>query len=101
MTPVIMPYHDTQVANKYYITYSISYKHIANLEGYTTSHAHSAKNELDRHLYGLLQLLSWLISRLHANVVPYTHQTRYFIVASLTFGVRAATNAPSQTSFNA
>jgi len=43
MTPVIMPYHDTQVANKYYITYSISYKHIANLEGYTTSHAYSAK----------------------------------------------------------
>ena len=59
------------------------------------------KNKLDRHLDGLLQILSWLISRLHANVVPYTNQTRYFIVASLTFGVRVATNATSQTSFNA
>lgn len=38
-----MSYHDSQAANKFYITYSISYKHIANLEGYTTSHAHSAK----------------------------------------------------------
>src|ERR1041385_64210 len=59
------------------------------------------KNKLDRHLHGLLQILSWLISRLHANVVPYTNQTRYFNVASLTFGVRVATNATSQTSFNA
>src|SRR3954463_12616052 len=100
MTPIIMPYHDSQAA-KNITSYSISYKHIANLEGYTTSHAHSAKNKLDRHLHGLLQILSWLISRLHANVVPYTNQTRYFIVASLTFGVRATTNATSQTSFNA
>ena len=27
------------------------------------------KNKLDRYLHGLLQVLSWLISRLHANVL--------------------------------
>ena len=42
MTPVIMPYYDSQAAQNI-TSYSISYKHIANLKGYTTSHAYSKK----------------------------------------------------------
>ena len=34
------------------------------------------------------------------TLYPRQTKTRYFIVASLTFGVRAATNATNQTSFN-